>query len=181
MSRLILAIENFNVYIHVFSRHSFFFHLHLHFSFFFTFIYTFHLSSFNYFVFIQSYVMSLLFFIDNQIFQISKFMMLWFNRHVAFEKYVVVLACFKKNKKNFTRQIWIQCDRDRKSSIKNEKQYNFNKRCNCSFKCTTTLMNEFFWYLKVVVSNHNHELSLIDVYSIQRKIVLKEHKFKISH
>ena len=106
--------------------------------------------------------------------------MLWFNRYVVFEKYVVVLAHFKKLKKNVIWQIWIQCDRDRKSSVEEKIQHNFNKRCNCLFKCTITSVNEIFWHLKIVVLNHNHESFLIDAHLIQRKIVIKEHKSKIS-
>ena len=177
MSRSALASENFA------SFHVYISCLHL------TYFISSFLSHFSYYLsiilhivhcFIQSNVMFLLPSIDNQIFQNLKFIMLWFNWHVAFEKYVVVLARFKKFKKDVTRRVWIQCDRDRKSSVEEEIQHSSNRRCNCFFKCTTIFVNEIFWHLKVVVLNYNHEFFLIDAHSTQRKIVMKKHKSKLS-
>jgi hypothetical protein len=114
---------------------------------------------------------------EKQSFETLKDLILRVNEHVESRDYAVVLSRIKKFKLQVTRKVWLICDRESKiRESQDQKRHHINSKVvKCSFFLIVKRDNESdIWFLKIVIERHNHEVSLIDAFSVLRRMIMNE-------
>ncbi len=127
-------------------------------------------------IIMNSSIMNLVFFEDDQTFVNLEELILRVNEHAKSQEYVVVLLRIKKSKLEVKRKAWLICDRDRKfDDLEDQhRRHTESKRVECSFFLIEKRLddNDDSWSLKVINSQHNHASTLVDAHSVHRRMIL---------
>ena len=99
------------------------------------------------------------------------------NKHADSEVYAVVIARFKKFKKDIDRLVYLRCDRERKTSLNSvgfERRLHSDTRLiKCSFSVVVKRNQKGRWYLEIIRNeDHNHTATLAVAHSALRKLVM---------
>ena len=119
------------------------------------------------------------FFVSKKIYNDAKLLIKEFNKHAESESYAVVIARFKKFKKNVNRLVYIRCDREKKASLNSasfKKRLHSNTRLmKCFFSVVNKRNEKNDWYFKVIRNeNHNYTFTLVSAHSALRRLIITE-------
>ncbi len=115
--------------------------------------------------------------ISRKIYNDAKLLIEELNKHAESESYAVVIARFKKFKKDVDWIIYIRCNREKKARLTN-----FERRIHsdtwlmkCSFSVVDKQNENDDWYLEVIWNeSHNHTSTLVSAHSALRRLVMTE-------
>ncbi len=117
------------------------------------------------------------FLVSRKIYNDAKLLIEELNKHAESENYAVIIARFKKFKKDVDWIVYIRCDREEKAHLMSFERciHSDTRLMKCSFSVVDKQNENNDWYLEIIWNeSHNHTSTLVSAHSALQRLVMTE-------